>query len=131
MNKDELVLSTKKSLYKPIEITIDEQVYQSAKITHSVLKELNKLDKEVVKGEDSDEPTYKAIQLIFNVDRKVLEELDNREVGDIYFFLKRKFSEIDKERAKLAAETIGKIWGPTKQKAKEKIPSRKRPGNKQ
>ena len=46
MSEDRLVLNTKKSLYDPIEIVIDNQVYQSAKTTKAVLKEINKLDEQ-------------------------------------------------------------------------------------
>lgn len=131
MSEDRLVLNTKKSLYEPIEVVIDNQVYQSAKVTKDVLKEINKLDEEILKDPTSDELLYNAIQLLFNIDSKILDTLDKREVEDIYTFSKRKFAEIEMQRAEIVTSTLGKIWEPEKQQAKGEIPSRKRPGNKQ
>lgn len=130
MNEDRLVLNTKKSLYDPIEIEIDGQVYQSAKTTQSVLKEVNKLDEEILEAPTNSELLYKAVLLLFNVDKKTLDKLDKREVEDIYTFTKTKFSEIEKQRAEILTKSFGKIWSPERKKAKEKIPSRKRPGSK-
>lgn len=128
MNKNRLVLNTKKSLYDPIEIEIDGQVYQSLKITHAVQKEIDKLDEKVA---EDDEALYKIIQLLFNVDMKILEELDKREVQQIWLHFKQKFFEIEKQRLDIITSTFGKIWGPEGKKIKEKIPSQKRPGSKQ
>jgi len=131
MSEDRLVLNTKKSLYDPIEIVIDNQVYQSAKTTKAVLKEINRLDEEILKFPGKDELLYNAIQLLFNVGPEILDKLDKREVEDIYTFSKRKFAEIEAERVKIITSTLGKIWGPGLKKVREKIPSRKRPGSKQ
>ena len=49
MSEDKLVLNTKKSLYDPIEIEIDGQVYQGAKTTRATLKEISRLDDEILK----------------------------------------------------------------------------------
>jgi len=131
MSEDRLVLNTKKSLYEPIEIEIDGQVYQSVKTTRATLKEVNKLDDEIQKAPDNDELLYRAIKLLFDIEPKILDKLDKREVQDIYTFSKRKFFEIEKQRVEIITSTFGKIWEPEKQKAKKKIPSQKRPGNKQ
>lgn len=128
MSEDRLVLNTKKSLYEPIEIEIDGQVYQSAKTTKTVLKEINKLDEEIVKAPTNDELLYNAIQLLFNIGSEILDKLDKREVEDIYTFSKRKFSEIEKQRAEIITRSFGKIWRPGQKKVKEEIPSQKRPG---
>lgn len=128
-NEDRLVINTRKSLYDPIEIEIDGQVYQSKKTTRAVLAEINKLDDQIT--EKNDEPMYKIVELLFGIDRKILDKLDKREVEDIYFFIKKKFQEVNKERLKLIADTFGNLWGlEGKKKPKEKIPSRKRPGSK-
>ena len=89
--EDRLVLSTRKSLYAPIEITIDDRTYYSKKTTHAVLMEINKLDSAV--GKESTEALYKVVRLMFDIEQKVLEKLDKREVEDIYIFAKKKFSE--------------------------------------
>jgi len=128
-SNDRLVLKTKESLYKPIEIEIDEKVYLSIKTTNAVLVELNKLDEKVAK-EDSIDPVYAVIRFLFNVDLEILERLDKREVQDIYTFTKRKFLEIEKERAELIKRTFREISGAEKEKVKEIVPNGKRSGNK-
>lgn len=128
-NKDRLVLKTKESLYKPIEIEIDEKVYLSIKTTNAVLIELDKLDEKVVE-EDSVEPVYDVIRFLFNVDLEILRKLDRREVQDIYIFTKRKFLEIEKERAELIKRTFVNAAGLEGEKVKEIIPNGKRSGSK-
>jgi len=131
MSEDRLVLNTKKSLYDPIEIVIDDQVYQSVKTTKATLKEVNKLDDEIQKDPDNDELLYKMIRLLFNVGPEILDKLDKREVQDIVVFSKRKFFEVEAQRVEIITSTFGKIGRPEKKEVKEKIPSQKRPGNKQ
>ena len=128
---ERLVLNTKKSLYEPIEIEIDGQVYQSIKTTNAVLTEISKLDEKVDKEKGGSESVYKIVQFLFNVDLKILEKLDQREVQDIYTFSKKRFLEIEKQRLDLITKTFGNIWGPEKQKAKAIIPNGRRSGNKQ
>ncbi len=130
MSEDRFVLNTKKSLYDPIEIVIDDQVYQSAKTTKAVLEEINKIDKEILASPADSKLLYKAIQLLFNVEPEILDTLDQREVEDIYAFSKRKFAEIEKQRVEIVTNMLQKVWGPEK-KATRKIPSQKRPGSKQ
>jgi len=126
MSEDRLVLSTQKSLYKSFEIEVNEKVYQCIKATHPVLAEVNKLDAQITA--ENDEPIFKIVELLYGVNRKILDELDKREVEDIYFFTKKKFLEIDKERLKLIANSFS---GERGKQVKGKIPkNRKRPGNK-
>ncbi len=129
-NTERLVLNTKKSLYEPVEIEIDGQVYQSVKTTNAVLMEINKLD-EKADEEDTFETVCEIVQLLFAVDLEILEKLDKREVQDIYTFAKRRFLEIEKQRLDLITKTFGNIWGPEKQKVKAIVPNGKRSGNKQ
>jgi len=131
MSEERLVLNTKKSLYEPIEIEIDKQVYQSIKTTTATLKEMNKIDEEILKNPTSDELLYSAVQLLFNVSPAILNKLDKREVEDIYTFSKRRFAEIEKQRVEIISKSLANVWQPTKKKVKEEIPSQKRPGSKQ
>lgn len=127
MNNDRLVLNTKKSLYEPVEIVIDDQVYQCVKSTRTVLAEIDELDKKA--AENDDEALYKIVQILFDVDQKILEKLDKREVQDIYTFSKKKFLEIEKQRVAIITESFSKIF-PGQQAVKKIPPSGKRPGNK-
>ena len=129
MSEGRLVLSTKKSLYEPIEIEIDKQVYQSIKTTRATLEEINKVDEEIQKDPGNGDLLYKAIQLLFNIEPKILDKLDNREVEDIYSFSKKRFLEIEQQRVEIITSTFGKVSGAGKQKVKEKIPSQKKPGS--
>lgn len=128
MSEDRLVLNTKKSLYEPIEIEIDGQVYQSVKTTRTLLVEIDKLDEKAASNDD--EALYKVVQLLFNVERKVLEKLDKREVQDIYTFSKKKFLEIEKQRVDIITKSFSKVF-PGQKVVKEIPPSQKRPGSKQ
>lgn len=130
MGDEKLVLNTKKSLYEPIEIEIDGKTYQSMKTTRAVLNEINQIDEELQKNPLDDELLYKAVQLLFDVDIKILNELDKREVQDIYNFSKQKFFEVEKQRIELINNTFGKMIPIGTREAKKKIPSQKRPGNK-
>ena len=131
MSEERLVLNTKKSLYEPIEIEIDKQVYQSVKVTTATLREIDKLDEEILKDPGSDKLLYRAVQLLFNVGPTILDKLDKREVEDIYTFSKKKFAEIEKQRADIVSKSLSSIWQPPRKDAKEVIPSQKRPGSKQ
>lgn len=131
MSEDRLVLNTKKSLYEPIEIEIDKQVYQSVKVTTATLKEIDKLDEEILKDPGSDKLLYRAVRLLFDISSEILDKLDKREVEDIYTFSKKKFAEIEKQRADIVSKSLSSIWQPPVKKAREKVPSGKRPGNKQ
>jgi len=129
MNEDRFVLDTKKSLYESFKIEINGQLYQCIKTTRTVLAEVNKLDEKIVP--DNDEALYKVVQLLFNVPMKILDELDKREVEDIYLYAKRKFVEVEKERLNLITNTIGNILDKKGKQIKGTIPkNRKRPGNK-
>ena len=127
-----LVINTRESLYEPIEITIDGNVYQSKKMTRAVMAEVNKLDDE--KPMVNDEVLYKIILLLFDVDAETLDKLDKREVQDIYLFVKKKFNDVEQERLKLVISTFGGSWQPgteEKKKVTERIPkNRKRSGSK-
>ena len=128
--EDRLILSTKKSLYDPIEIVIDGQVYQSLKTTRTVLKKIDELDELVVGKRDTD-ALYKIVQLMFDVNMVILEKLDKREVENIYIFIKRKFAEIEKERLKLVTASFGGTWAQKGQQVKKVLPkNQKRSGKK-
>ena len=128
--EDRLILSTKKSLYDPIEIVIDGQVYQSLKTTRTVLKKIDELD-EFVDGRKDIDAVYKIVQFLFSIDMLVLEKLDKREVENIYIFVKRKFAEIEKERLKLVTASFGSTWVQEGQQVKKVPPkNQKRSGKK-
>ena len=132
MSENRLVLNTKKSLYEPTEIEIDKQVYQSVKVTTAMLKEIDKIDDEIMKNPTSDKLLYSIVQLLFDITPAVLDKLDRREVEDIYTFSKRKFAEIEMQRAEIITKSFENTFqlGKKKKETQGKIPSGKRPGGK-
>ena len=131
MSENRLVLNTKKSLYDPIEIEVDGQVYQSVKITRAVLIEVNKLDDDIAKDPTSTELLYRAIQILFAVDSNLLDKLDRREAEDIYTFTKRKFAAVETQRAAIIAKSFGDLVTKGRKQGSGESPSQKRLGNKQ
>lgn len=76
-----LVLSTKKSLYRPLTVEIDGTVYECKKLTRAFLKDFFKFETDALNG-DLDAP-YKQAQFAFGIPLKVLYELDAAELKDI------------------------------------------------
>lgn len=78
---EKLVLSTKASLYKPIEVEIDGVVYKAKKLTHEFLEEFFGFEKLAIEG-DTD-AAYKQAHFTFGIPLKVLYKLDAPEIKDI------------------------------------------------
>lgn len=77
----DLTLSTKKSLHRPIVITVDGKNYTSKPIVKSLFDEIVKLQ---LKGEAGDvEAPYEQVKLVFGVPKKILYELDMRDLSMI------------------------------------------------
>ena len=79
--KPDLELSTKKSLHRPIVITVDGKNYASKPIVKSLFDKIVKLQ---LKGEAGDvEAPYEQVALVFGVPKKVLYDLDMRDLSMI------------------------------------------------
>lgn len=134
-NKDRLVFSTKESIYPAIEIEIDAKVYQSVKLTRAVVGEMAKIEakrKEIDKegGDEVGEPNYELVELLFKVDKAILEKMDKREVEDIVLFVQEKIQTIEAQRLKVASSALRSALG-IKDQPKNVIPKNpKRPGGK-
>jgi len=108
---------TRKSIYPPIEITLDEKVYQSRKFTHSLLIEIALHEKEIEsdrapKKDESDvelsKKKWKAycnwMRIVFGVKDEKLEEAEFAEIEDAFIkvkveLLKRQKGRMDKSVA--------------------------------
>lgn len=78
---NKLVLSTQKSIYKPIEIEIDGKTYRSKKLTKQVLEKAFTFEE---KGREGDlNAPYEQAHFIFNIPLNILHKLDANEVGAI------------------------------------------------
>jgi len=125
---DKLSFNTRKSLYEPVEIEIDETVYQNQKLTRAVLAKLTEFEAKII--ENKEDALFNWVFFLFGVDMKILEKLDKREVEDIYLHASKVFRKEEQERFK---KEIAQIEGQLGKKIpKKKIPRKnvKRPGSK-
>jgi len=77
----DLKLSTKKSLHRPLVIDVDGVTYTSKPIVKSVFDKMADLQ-ELGEAGDKDAP-YEQIKLIFGVPKKILYDLDMRDISVI------------------------------------------------
>ena len=76
-----LILSTQKSIHKPIEIEIDKKVYCNRPLSRTTFDEVKKHEKKAVGGDI--EALYKQVQALFPVPMEVLNKLDIRDVNSL------------------------------------------------
>ena len=78
---DKLILSTQKSIHKPIEIEIDKKVYQNRPLSRAIFDEVKKHEKAALKGDI--EALYKQVHILYGVPMDVLNKLDIRDVNTL------------------------------------------------
>ncbi len=76
-----LILSTQKSIHKPIEIEIDGKNYCNRPLSRATFDEVRKHEKAAIKGDL--EELYKQVQALFPVPMAVLNKLDIRDVNSL------------------------------------------------
>jgi len=76
-----LVLSTQKSIHKPIEVEIDGKAYQNRPLSRMTFDEVKKHEKDALGGDI--EALYKQVQILFGVPMEVLNKLDVRDVNTL------------------------------------------------
>ena len=76
-----LVLSTQKSIHKPIEIEVDGKTYQNRPLSRATFDEVKKYEKAAVGGDI--EALYKQVEVLFGVPLAVLNKLDIRDVNTL------------------------------------------------
>ena len=82
MSEDKvLVLSTQKSIHKPIEIEVDGKVYQNRPLSRATFDEVRKYEKAALEGDI--EALYKQVQTLFGIPMDVLNKLDVRDVNSL------------------------------------------------
>lgn len=79
-----LVLSTRKSIHKPIEIKVDGKTYQNNPLSKDLFDEVRKHEKAALAGDI--EALYNQVQLLFSVPVEVLNKLDVRDVNSLLDF---------------------------------------------
>lgn len=76
-----LILSTQKSIHKPIEIEVDGKTYQNRPLSRTTFDEVKKHEKAAVAGDI--EALYKQVEVLFGVPVDVLNKLDIRDVNTL------------------------------------------------
>ena len=76
-----LILSTQKSIHKPIEIEIDGKIYQNKPLSRTAFDEVRKHEKAALKGDI--EALYNQVNILFGVPMEVLNKLDVRDVNTL------------------------------------------------
>ena len=104
-----LVLSTQKSIHKPIEIEVDGKTYQNRPLSRVTFDEVKKHEKAALGGDI--EALYKQVQILFGVSMDVLNKLDIRDVNTLLkYTLTQVFqpsATTDKEKAEKNAPKPG------------------------
>lgn len=104
-----LVINTEESLYKPVDIEIDGQVYTVARITRPIQRQIMKLDEQWKSG-DLD-AAYKRLELLIGP-QPFMEKIDVQQVNAITEYIVRKVyapSKEDRAEEKKAPEAGEKI----------------------
>ena len=144
--------NTRKSIYPPIEVTLDGEVYQSRKFTHPMMIEKEPYEKAIdstePKKDESDVDFGKRqwdaycnwMRIVFGVPTEKMEEAEFSEIEDVYMevktgLLKRQGNRMEKHVTEIKAVTA-KIEKSTDsvaevvQKAEKIAKNVKRPGKK-
>lgn len=81
--KKTLELSTKESLFDPIEIKVDGKAYKSKPMTKQLIDEVlgDELQKQAREGKI--EMLYAQVHLLYDIEDGIIESLDVRDVGRI------------------------------------------------
>ena len=72
-------LSTEKSLYRPIEITVNGKLYSVATITPKLLKQVSKYEKAALRGDP--DAIVQQFSILTGVEPAVVENLDIRDLN--------------------------------------------------
>ncbi len=76
-----LILSTKQSIHKPIEIEIDGKTYRNNPLSRELFDEVRKYEKRATNGDI--EALYTQVQILFGVEIGVLNKLDVRDINSL------------------------------------------------
>lgn len=96
-----LVLSTLKSIHKPIEVTVDNKIYQNNSLSRVLFDELHKYEKAAIGGDIK--ALYQQVQILFPIPMTVLNKLDIRDISTLIDYTMAKIFQVsaktDKEKA--------------------------------
>ena len=105
-----LVLSTQKSIHKPIEVKIDGKIYHNRPLSRSTFDEVKKHEKAALGG--NIEALYSQVHILFGVPMDVLNKLDIRDVNTLLEYAMTQIfqpsAKTDKEKAEKNASGPGR-----------------------
>ena len=104
-----LILSTLKSIHKPIEIAIDDKTYRNKPLSRATFDEVRKHEEAATGGDI--ESLYKQVQALFPVPMEVLNKLDIRDINSLLEYVMSQIftstTKTDKEKAEKNAPKPG------------------------
>jgi len=107
-----LILSTQKSIHKPIEVNIDGKVYANRPLSRATFDEVKQYEKAALEGDL--EALYKQIHALFPVSMEVLNKLDIRDVNSLLDYTMARVFKDSAETTKEKAEKNVSKPGPSK-----------------
>lgn len=81
-----LKISTKTSIYKPIEVEVNGRIFKIERIDTEMMKKLSEIQKEIAMG-NLENITEQMTVLFPDMPRKLIQKLDIREVNAITYYL--------------------------------------------
>ncbi len=105
-----LVLSTKKSLHKPIVIVIDDQSFENNPLSRALFDEVREYEQAALDGDI--EALYKQVEILFSVPLEMLNKLDVRDVNSLLDYTMAKIFDAAAQTAKEKAGKNASKPGP-------------------
>jgi len=104
---DRFEVSTKKSLFKPIEIEVDGTVYEVKMVTAELLEKIEKFDKKA--GEADMGAVMTLLELVLGIPKKVSRKIDVRDLNKMLTYVSGRIYnpmkyEREEEKKELGAE---------------------------
>jgi len=102
MEEKKLILSTQKSIHKPIEVEIDGKTYQNRPLSRATLDEVKKYEKAALGGDI--QALYKQVEVLYGVPVEILNKIDIRDIGSLLDHTMSQISEVRKTTPEEKAE---------------------------
>ncbi len=94
----QLVLSTTKSIHKPIVIVIDNKSYENNPLSRALFDDVREYEQAALDGDI--EALYKQVEILYSVPLDVLNQLDVRDVNSLLTFTMARIFEAAAETKK-------------------------------
>ena len=112
VENNKLVLSTKKSIHKPIEVEIDGKIYHCRPLSRTLWDGVKQYEDAAADGDI--EALYKQVELLYGVPIVILNKLDIRDVNSLLEYTMAQIFKLTPKTDKEKAEKNGSKPGPAK-----------------